>query len=64
MNRIMGNLEYFIAHGTGPISAYTPDIDALRSGSTRIVVGIGQTSKGQLAYRAASPWPSASGRNR
>jgi len=51
--RIGGNLEYFIAHGIRPISGYTPDVAALRDGSARIVVGIGETSAGQLAHRAA-----------
>jgi pimeloyl-ACP methyl ester carboxylesterase len=51
--RIMGNLEYFLAHGVRPISGYAPDVAALRGGSARVVVGIGETSAGQLAYRAA-----------
>jgi pimeloyl-ACP methyl ester carboxylesterase len=51
--RIGGNLEYFIAHGIRPISGYTPDVAALRDGPARIVVGIGETSAGQLAHRAA-----------
>jgi pimeloyl-ACP methyl ester carboxylesterase len=51
--RISGNLEYFIAHGIRPISGYIPDVAALRDGSARIVVGIGETSVGQLAYRSA-----------
>jgi len=51
--RISGNLEYFIAHGIRPISGYAPDVAALRDGTARIVVGIGDTSAGQLAHRAA-----------
>jgi hypothetical protein len=30
---------------------YQPDIDALRSASTRIVVAVGAESEGQMAYR-------------
>jgi pimeloyl-ACP methyl ester carboxylesterase len=51
--RISGNLEYFLAHGVRPISGYVPDVAALREGSARVVVGIGETSGGQLAHRAA-----------
>jgi pimeloyl-ACP methyl ester carboxylesterase len=51
--RISSNLEYFLAHGVRPISGYAPDVAALRDGSARIVVGIGETSVGQLAYRSA-----------
>jgi pimeloyl-ACP methyl ester carboxylesterase len=32
---------------------YEPDFDALRSASTRIVIGIGAESEGELAHRAA-----------
>jgi pimeloyl-ACP methyl ester carboxylesterase len=51
--RISGNLEFFLAHGIRPITGYTPDVAALRGGSARIVVGIGETSVGQMAHRAA-----------
>ncbi len=49
--RIMGNLDFFLGHGVGPISSYVPDIAALRAGSVRVVAGIGETSVGQLAHR-------------
>ena len=32
---------------------YIPDIATLGAGSARVVVGVGETSKGQLAHRAA-----------
>jgi pimeloyl-ACP methyl ester carboxylesterase len=51
--RIGGNLEFFLAHGVKPISLYVPDVAALRAGSVRIVVGVGETSTGQLANRTA-----------
>jgi pimeloyl-ACP methyl ester carboxylesterase len=51
--RIRGNLEYFLAHGVRPLSGYVPDVAALRAGSARVVVGVGETSAGQLAYRTA-----------
>jgi pimeloyl-ACP methyl ester carboxylesterase len=51
--RIMGNLDFFLAHGLKPISSYVPDVAILRAGSPRVVVGVGETSKGQLAHRTA-----------
>jgi pimeloyl-ACP methyl ester carboxylesterase len=51
--RINGNLDYFLEHGLKPISSYVPDVDALRSGPARVVVGIGERSRGQLAHRTA-----------
>jgi pimeloyl-ACP methyl ester carboxylesterase len=51
--RISGNLEFFLAHGIRQISGYAPDVDALREGPARIVVGIGERSAGQLAHRGA-----------
>jgi pimeloyl-ACP methyl ester carboxylesterase len=51
--RMQGNLDYFFAHGIQPISLYVPDVALLRAGSPRIVIGVGETSSGQLAYRCA-----------
>jgi hypothetical protein len=36
-----------------PLVGYQPDWDALRSAQTRIVIGAGQTSEGQMANRGA-----------
>jgi hypothetical protein len=47
-------MSYFLAHGVKPISLYVPDVDALRAGPVRVVVGIGESSGGQLAQRTAS----------
>lgn len=49
--RIEGNMEYFLAHGLMPLSLYRPDVDALRAGEPRVVVGIGEQSVGQITYR-------------
>jgi len=54
LGRIMGNLDFFLGHGVGPISAYVPDIAALRAGPVRVVAGIGESSVGQLAYRCGA----------
>jgi pimeloyl-ACP methyl ester carboxylesterase len=51
--RIGGNLEYFLAHGLRPISFAVPDVSALRAAGVRVVVGVGETSGGQLAHRTA-----------
>lgn len=51
--RIGGNLDYFFGHGLRPLSLYAPDVEALRSGRVRVVVGVGATSAGQLAHRTA-----------
>jgi hypothetical protein len=42
----------FLAHGLRQISGYRPEVSVLRAGSTRIVVGVGDASRGQLAHRA------------
>jgi pimeloyl-ACP methyl ester carboxylesterase len=51
--RIEGNMDYFFACGLVPISQYEPDVAALRSGPVRVVVGVGEDSVGQTAYRTA-----------
>ena len=48
--RVSGNFEYWLAHGMLPLSFYRPDVDALRAGKPRIVVGIGEQSVGQPIY--------------
>ncbi|MEV7230045.1 alpha/beta hydrolase [Polymorphospora sp. NPDC051019] len=46
-------LDRFFRHLLRPTACYRPDLAALRSASTRIVVAAGTTSRGQLAHRAA-----------
>jgi pimeloyl-ACP methyl ester carboxylesterase len=53
MGRMMGNFEFFLAHVMRTISSYVPDVDAFKASSTRIVVGGGEESGQQGAYRAA-----------
>jgi pimeloyl-ACP methyl ester carboxylesterase len=48
--RVSGNFEYWLAHGMMPLSLYRPDIEALRRGQARILVGIGEQSAGQPIY--------------
>ncbi len=59
--RIGGNMDYFVGHGIWPISTYRPDVAALKAGAPRVVVGVGEASKGQLAHRAAEALAQALG---
>jgi hypothetical protein len=53
MARMAANAEYFVAHGLRALTAYEPDMEALRAGRTRIVVGVGEASpERQIARRA------------
>ncbi|MDO8431331.1 MAG: alpha/beta fold hydrolase [Candidatus Binatus sp.] len=51
--RFQGNMDYFLAHGLWPISMFVPDVATLRAGPVRVVVGVGESTKGQIAYRTA-----------
>ena len=53
MERMAGNFELFIAHELPQIGSYQPNLDALRSTSTRIVSAAGEDSGEQGARRAA-----------
>jgi len=54
LGRIMGNLDFFLAHGLRPLGRYVPDVAALRAGPVRVVVGVGEATQGQLAHRSAA----------
>jgi hypothetical protein len=43
--------KVFLGHLIRQTTAFEPDLAALRAAPTRIVVGVGATSKGQLAHR-------------
>lgn len=47
MKRVGGNFAYWLEHGMLPLGRYMPRIDALISGTPRIVVAIGEESRGQ-----------------
>ena len=53
MARMRATTEVFLGHLIRPTTRYRPDIEALRTAPTRIVVAVGATSKGQLANRSA-----------
>ncbi len=46
--------ERFFGHGLLPIALYQPDLAALQSGTPRVVVAGGTTSKGEFAQRTAA----------
>jgi pimeloyl-ACP methyl ester carboxylesterase len=52
-DEMVATSERFFAHGTLPIALYEPDLAALRAAPTRVVVGAGSASKGELAHRSA-----------
>ena len=54
MQRMMGNLELFAGYTIPVITNYPPDLEALRTSSARVVVGVGdESTPDQLAYRSA-----------
>lgn len=48
--RIMGNMDYFFAHGMRPLSEYGPDVEALSAMPGKVMVGLGATSEGSTAH--------------
>jgi pimeloyl-ACP methyl ester carboxylesterase len=53
MARMAGNFDLFIANEIRQVGGYVPDVEALRSASTRIVSAAGETSGEQAARRGA-----------
>jgi pimeloyl-ACP methyl ester carboxylesterase len=45
--------DFFFRHEMRPTIEFVPDLDALRTGGTRIVVGIGEQSSGQVCDRTS-----------
>lgn len=52
--RVSGNFEYWLAHGMLPLSLYVPKVDVLRKGEPRIVIALGERSKGQPIHEMGS----------
>jgi pimeloyl-ACP methyl ester carboxylesterase len=50
MGRVMGNFDYWLAHGLKPLSFYKPDVAALKAGP-KVIVGISAESEGQPIAR-------------
>jgi pimeloyl-ACP methyl ester carboxylesterase len=53
--------DYFFRHEMRPSIEFRPDLDALRAGRTRIVVGIGEESTGQVCDRTSTALATALG---
>lgn len=53
MARMRHNVEHFLARRLLPNASYTPDVNKLRSLNGKLVIGVGMTSQGQFANRAA-----------
>jgi pimeloyl-ACP methyl ester carboxylesterase len=54
-NGVPGNLDLFAGHLIPLISAYEPDLDALRTSTTRVLVGLGEASTpDQATFRASN----------
>jgi pimeloyl-ACP methyl ester carboxylesterase len=49
MAQMQRNMDFWLGHYFLAISAYEPDFDALKAGSSRIVPGVGEESGGELA---------------
>jgi len=54
MERMGANLDLFLGQMLREIVTYKPDVERLKPGPARVVVGRGTTSEGQLAYRTAT----------
>src|SRR5438477_228322 len=50
MAQMQRNMDFWFRHYFQAIAHYEPDFDALKSGSTRIVPGVGDASRGELAH--------------
>ncbi len=51
--RIEGNMAYFLGHGLLALSMYRPDVEALRAGRPRVLIGVGEATAGEVANRTA-----------
>jgi clorobiocin/coumermycin A biosynthesis protein CloN7/CouN7 len=51
--RMRATTDEFLAHLIRATTRFRPGIEALRASATPVVVGVGATSKGQLAHRCA-----------
>jgi pimeloyl-ACP methyl ester carboxylesterase len=50
MAQMKRNMDFWLGHYFRAVGDYEPDFDALKSGSTRIVPGVGDESRGELAH--------------
>jgi pimeloyl-ACP methyl ester carboxylesterase len=50
MAQMQRNMDFWLGHYFLAISAYEPDFEALKAGPSRIVPGVGDESRGELAH--------------
>ncbi len=50
MAQFQRNMEFWLGHYFMAIASYEPDFDALKAGPVRIVPGVGDESRGELAH--------------
>jgi len=50
MAQMKRNMDFWLGHYFLAIAAYEPDFNALKAGPTRIVPGVGEESRGELAH--------------
>jgi pimeloyl-ACP methyl ester carboxylesterase len=53
MARIGQNMVFFIGYEVPPFARWTPDIAALKASPARVVMAVGEASRGEPPYRAA-----------
>jgi pimeloyl-ACP methyl ester carboxylesterase len=52
--RVSGNFAYWLAHGLLPLSLYRPDVATLQAGAARIVLALGEESRGMPIFAMGS----------
>jgi pimeloyl-ACP methyl ester carboxylesterase len=50
MAQMQRNMDFWLGHSFMAIADYEPDVDALKAGPSRIVPGVGDESRGELAH--------------
>jgi pimeloyl-ACP methyl ester carboxylesterase len=53
LQRMQQNLDTLFARYLLPITTYVPDVETRQAGPSRVVVGVGETSAGELAHDTA-----------
>jgi hypothetical protein len=53
LQRMQQNLDTLFAYYLLPITTYEPDVAALQAGPSRVMVGVGAASAGELAHDTA-----------
>ena len=51
---MMANFGLLLSEGMNAVGNYRLDTEKLKNSPTRIVIGVGQKSEGQVSFRAAS----------